>query len=44
MPEDELRADLISQCMVPALEKMSQALSKESPCPPHRRCWRTAEE
>jgi nitrate reductase delta subunit len=32
MPEDELRADLISQCMVPALEKMSQALSKsESP-------------
>ena len=32
LPEDELRADLISQCMVPALEKMSQALSKnESP-------------
>ena len=32
MPEDELRADLISQCMVPALEKMSQSLSKsESP-------------
>jgi nitrate reductase delta subunit len=28
LPEDELRADLISQCMVPALEKMSQALSK----------------
>ncbi|MBM3800679.1 MAG: nitrate reductase molybdenum cofactor assembly chaperone [Acidimicrobiia bacterium] len=32
MPEDELRADLISQCMVPALERMSQALGKsESP-------------
>ena len=30
MPESELRADLISQCMVPALEKMSQALSKSA--------------
>jgi nitrate reductase delta subunit len=32
LPEGELRTDLISQCMVAALEKMSQALSKsESP-------------
>jgi len=28
LPEDELRADLISQCMVPALGKMSEALAK----------------
>lgn len=30
LPDDELRADLISQCMVPALEKISEALAKNN--------------